>query len=73
MGCYYDCCCHEHYFIIKVIMTDWRNRPENEWRKEMIRHLEFEIEMLQNGPRGSVEAMGIGSLKKRWESIYDKG
>ena len=54
-------------------MTDWRNRPENEWRKEMIRHLEFEIEMLQNGPRGSVEAMGIGSLKKRWESIYDKG
>jgi len=36
----------------------------------MIRHLKAEIEMLQNGPRGSVEAMGIKSLKKQWESIY---
>ena len=51
-------------------MTNWRDRPENEWRKVMIRHLKAEIEMLQNGPRGSVEAMGIGSLKRRWESIY---
>ncbi len=40
------------------------------WREVMIRHLQAEIEMLENGPRGSIEGMAIGSLKKRYESIY---
>ena len=43
---------------------------DTNWREVMIRHLKEEIDMLENGPRGSIEGMAIASLKKRYECIY---
>lgn len=44
--------------------------PMDNWKEKMVRLLQSEIDLLQEGATSSVTAMGIMSLKKRYKNFY---